>query len=70
MNSPGSTLTTEEETTPLAGKSGPAGPIVNPLDCLGYGKELPSDWYCGTCPLAKACYEVLERKNGASNGTG
>jgi len=61
-----STLTTEE--TPLTGQ-GPAGPIVNPLDCLGYGKELPSDWYCGSCPLAKACYEALKRKmNGGSNG--
>lgn len=64
------TLTTKEKHPPLAGQTGPTGPIVNPIDCLAYGRELPSDWHCPTCPLARACYEALQRRNGGSNGQG
>jgi rubredoxin len=65
-----STLTTEQKQPPtLAGLTGPPGPVINPIDCLGYARQLPSDWHCPICPLARACYEALKaRQNGGSNG--
>jgi rubredoxin len=33
---------------------------TQPKDCPHFGQELPSDWRCPPCPLAKACFEAYE----------
>ena len=48
--------------------TGPPGPVVEPGDCPGYGRQLPATWMCPPvpngngnreCPLARECYETL-----------
>jgi rubredoxin len=31
---------------------------TKPKDCPHFGQELPSEWRCPPCPLAKACFEA------------
>lgn len=43
----------------LTNLTGPPGPVQNPADCPGYGRELPSGWRCPPgCPLARECFEA------------
>ncbi len=45
----------------LANLTGPPGPVEDPQDCPGFGRDLPPGWRCpSSCPLAIDCYEALE----------
>ena len=58
-----------EQLLNLDSLTGPPGPIVEPADCPGYGRNVPRAWRCPTCPLSVRCWDALEARkyNGGSD---